>query len=140
MQKKLLYHKKKQRKIIRRVAVPLAAVFCCGIGSADAFTDPPSPPSLDTLDKLNQHCISIGFPLMTVGMLFGYLWAHQIWGGRPWQWNPKIVSAIITWLLYAGLMHQRFTLGWRGRRAAWITVVAFCAVLLTFWFVIKRGA
>ncbi|MCI5134790.1 MAG: DUF1566 domain-containing protein [Candidatus Electrothrix sp. AW2] len=45
MQKKLLYHKKKQRKIIRRVAVPLAAVFCCGIGSADAFTDPPSPPS-----------------------------------------------------------------------------------------------
>ncbi|CAK8712687.1 hypothetical protein GKODMF_04265 [Candidatus Electrothrix gigas] len=45
MQKKLLYHKKKQRKIIRRVAVPLAAVFCCGIGSADALTDPPSPPS-----------------------------------------------------------------------------------------------
>lgn len=97
-------------------------------------------PSLDTLDKLNQHCISIGFPLMTVGMLFGYLWTHQIWGGRPWQWNPKVVSAIITWLFYAGLMHQRFTLGWRGRRAAWITVVAFCAVLLTFWFVLKRGA
>jgi cytochrome c-type biogenesis protein CcsB len=97
-------------------------------------------PSLDTLDKLNQHCISIGFPLMTVGMLTGYIWARQIWGGRAWQWDPKIVSAMITWLLYAGLMHQRFTMGWRGRRAAWMTVVAFCAVLLTLWFLLRGGA
>ncbi len=99
----------------------------------------PRLPSLDTLDKLNQHCISIGFPLMTVGMLVGYIWARQIWGGRPWHWNSKIIMSMITWLLYGGLMHQRFTMGWRGRRAAWITVVAFCAVLLTFWFVLKGG-
>ncbi|MDU9050925.1 MAG: cytochrome c biogenesis protein CcsA [Candidatus Electrothrix sp. Rat3] len=96
-------------------------------------------PSLDALDKLNQHCISIGFPLMTLGMFAGYIWARQIWGGRPWQWNPKVVCAMITWLFYAGLMHQRFTMGWRGRRAAWITVIAFCAVLLTFWFVLSGG-
>jgi len=96
-------------------------------------------PSLDTLDKLNQHCISIGFPLMTLGMFAGYIWARQIWGGRPWHWNPKIIMSIITWLLYAGLMHQRFTLGWRGRRAAWITVIAFFAVLLTLWFMLRGG-
>jgi ABC-type transport system involved in cytochrome c biogenesis permease subunit len=96
-------------------------------------------PSLDTLDKLNQHCISIGFPLMTVGMLAGYIWARQLWGGRPWHWNPKIIMSVFTWLLYAGLMHQRFTLGWRGRRAAWITVIAFLAVLLTFWFMLRGG-
>jgi cytochrome c-type biogenesis protein CcsB len=96
-------------------------------------------PSLEALDKLNQHCISIGFPLMTAGMIAGYIWARQIWGGQAWQWNPKIVSAMITWFLYAGLMHQRFTLGWRGRRAAWITVVAFFAVLLTLWLMLRGG-
>jgi cytochrome c-type biogenesis protein CcsB len=96
-------------------------------------------PSLDTLDKLNQHCISIGFPLMTVGMIAGSLWARQIWGGRPWQWNPKIIMSIITWLMYAGLMHQRFTMGWRGRRAAGITIIAFFAVLLILWFMLREG-
>ena len=96
-------------------------------------------PDLNTLDKLNQHCISIGFPLMTAGMIAGYLWAHQIWGGRPWQWNPKIIMSVITWLLYAGLMHQRFTMGWRGRRAAGITILAFFAVLLILWFMLQEG-
>ncbi|MCI5146358.1 MAG: c-type cytochrome biogenesis protein CcsB, partial [Candidatus Electrothrix sp. AR3] len=93
-------------------------------------------PSLEALDKLNQHCISIGFPLMTLGMFTGYIWARQIWGGRTWHWDPKIVSAMITWFLYAGLMHQRFTMGWRGRRAALITIFSFCAVLLTLWFLL----
>ncbi len=91
-------------------------------------------PSLDALDKLNNHCISIGFPLMTLGMITGYIWAKQIWGGRDWHWDPKIVWSMITWFLYAGLMHLRFTMGWRGRRAAFITIIAFCAVLLTLWF------
>ncbi|RUM36040.1 MAG: c-type cytochrome biogenesis protein CcsB [Desulfobulbus sp.] len=91
-------------------------------------------PSLEALDKLNQHCISIGFPLMTLGMITGYIWAKQIWGGRDWHWDPKIIWSMITWFLYAGLMHQRFTVGWRGRRAAMMTLLAFCAVLLTLLF------
>ncbi len=94
-------------------------------------------PSLEALDKLNQHCISIGFPLMTLGMVTGYIWAKQIWGGRNWHWDPKIVWSMITWFLYAGLMHQRFNMGWRGRRAALMTIIAFCAVLLTLWFLLK---
>ncbi len=94
-------------------------------------------PSLEALDKLNHHCISIGFPLMTLGMFTGYIWAKQIWGGRDWHWDPKIIWSMITWFLYAGLMHQRFTLGWRGRRAAMVTIIAFCAVLLTLWFLLK---
>ena len=93
-------------------------------------------PSLETLDKLNNHCISIGFPLMTLGMFTGYIWAKQIWGGREWHFDPKIVWSMITWFLYAGLMHQRFVAGWRGRRAALMTIIAFCAVLLTFWFLL----
>ncbi len=94
-------------------------------------------PSLEMLDKLNNHCISIGFPLMTVGMITGYIWARQIWGGRNWHWDPKIIWSMITWLLYAGLMHQRFTVGWRGRRAALMTIIAFGAVLLTLLFQLK---
>ena len=74
---------------------------------------------------------------MTLGMFTGYIWARQIWGGRAWQWDPKIVMSMITWLLYAGLMHFRFALGWRGRRASWMTVVAFFAMLLTLWFLLS---
>lgn len=92
-------------------------------------------PSLETLDKLNQHCISIGFPLMTLGMTSGYIWAHRIWA--DWHWDPKVVCSLITWFIYAGLMHQRFVIGWRGRRAALLTVSAFFAVLLTLWFLLK---
>jgi len=94
-------------------------------------------PSLESLDKLNQHCLSIGFILMTLGMFTGYVWARQIWGGRNWHWDPKIVWAMITWFLYAGLMHQRFTMGWRGRRSALVTMLAFCAVVLTLIFLFK---
>jgi len=94
-------------------------------------------PSLESLDKLNQHCLSIGFPLMTLGMVTGYIWAKQIWGGRNWHWDPKIVWSMITWFLYAGMMHQRFTMGWRGRRAAIMTIIAFMAVLLTIVFLLK---
>ncbi len=94
-------------------------------------------PSLESLDKLNQHCLSIGFTLMTIAMFTGYIWARRVWGGRNWHWDPKIIWAMITWFLYAALMHQRFTMGWRGRRAAIVTIVAFMAVLLTLVFLFR---
>lgn len=96
-------------------------------------------PSLETLDTLNQHCISIGFPLMTLGMIVGFVWTLQLGGHRGWSWHSKIISALITWLLYAGLMHLRFAKGWRGRQAALLTVLAFCATLLTFFFLLLKG-
>ncbi len=96
-------------------------------------------PSLETLDTLNQHCISIGFPLMTLGMIIGTFWAFQLSGHRNWSWHSKIVSALITWLLYAGLMHLRFAKGWRGRQAALLTMLAFCTTLLTFFFLLIKG-
>jgi cytochrome c-type biogenesis protein CcsB len=96
-------------------------------------------PSLESLDTLNQHCIGIGFLLMTLGMTVGYIWAKQIAASRGWHWNPKIISALITWLFYAGLMHQRFVKGWRGRQSALLTVLAFSATLLTFWLLLMKG-
>ncbi len=89
-------------------------------------------PSLETLDKLNHHCLSIGFPLLTLGLITGSLWAKQAWGAY-WHWDPKETWSLVTWFLYAAVVHQRFTVGWRGRRAAVLSIVAFLAVLFTLW-------
>ncbi|MCL2458175.1 MAG: c-type cytochrome biogenesis protein CcsB [Desulfobulbus sp.] len=89
-------------------------------------------PSLETLDKLNHHCLSMGFPLFTLGLITGSLWAKQAWGAY-WQWDPKETWSLITWFLYAATVHQRFTVGWRGRRVAILSIVAFLAVLFTLW-------
>ncbi len=89
-------------------------------------------PSLDALDKLNHHCLTIGFPLLTLGIITGSVWAKQAWGAY-WHWDPKETWSLITWLLYAALVHQRFTVGWRGRRAAIMTIIAFLSVLFTLW-------
>ncbi|WP_310600202.1 c-type cytochrome biogenesis protein CcsB [Desulfobulbus sp.] len=89
-------------------------------------------PSLETLDKLNHHCLSMGFPLFTLGLITGSLWAKQAWGAY-WQWDPKETWSLITWFLYAATVHQRFTVGWRGRRVAILSIVAFLSVLFTLW-------
>ena len=89
-------------------------------------------PSLETLDKLNHHCLSVGFPLLTMGMITGSLWAKQALGSY-WHWDPKETWTLITWLLYAGLIHQRFTVGWRGRQAAWLSIAALVVARFTFW-------
>jgi len=89
-------------------------------------------PSLETLDTLNQHCIAVGFPLLTLGIITGSIWAKQAWGAY-WQWDPKATWSLITWLLYAALLHFRFTMGWRRRRAAIMSVIGFGAALFTLW-------
>lgn len=89
-------------------------------------------PSLETLDKLNHHCLSVGFPLFTLGLITGSLWAKQAWGAY-WHWDPKETWSLVTWFLYAAAVHQRFTVGWRGRRVAILSIVAFLSVLFTLW-------
>ncbi len=89
-------------------------------------------PSLETLDKLNHHCLSVGFPLLTLGMITGSLWAKQALG-TYWHWDPMETWTLVTWLLYAGLIHQRFTVGWRGRQAAWLSIFALVVALFTYW-------
>ncbi len=89
-------------------------------------------PSLEALDVLNHHCLAIGFPLMTVGIITGSIWARQAWGAY-WQWDPKETWSLITWFIYAAMLHQRLTVGWRGRRAAFMSIIGFGAVLFTLW-------
>ncbi len=89
-------------------------------------------PSLEALDNLNQHCLALGFLLLTLGIITGSVWAKQAWGAY-WQWDPKETWSLITWLIYAAILHQRLTMGWRRRRAAIMAIVGFAAVLFTFW-------
>ena len=88
-------------------------------------------PSLNVLDDINYRCLTIGFPLLTLGIITGSIWAEYAWGSY-WSWDPKEVWSLITWLLYAALLHGRLTVGWRGRKAAILAIVGFCAVLFTF--------
>jgi cytochrome c-type biogenesis protein CcsB len=88
-------------------------------------------PSLDLLDRVNYRSLTLGFPLLTLGIISGAVWAEQAWGSY-WQWDPKETWSLITWFIYAALVHARLTVGWRGRKAAWLSIVGFLAVLFTF--------
>jgi cytochrome c-type biogenesis protein CcsB len=89
-------------------------------------------PSLDALDQLNNHCLTAGFVFLTLGILTGSIWARQAWG-TYWQWDPKETWSLITWFLYLVQLHQRFTVGWRGRKAAIMAIAGFAAVVFTLW-------
>ena len=88
-------------------------------------------PPLKVLDDLNYQSLTFGFPLLTLGIITGAIWAEYAWG-RYWGWDPKETWSLITWFLYAALLHQRLTVGWRGRKAAIMAIVGFLAVLFTF--------
>ena len=95
-------------------------------------------PSLAMLDGIHYHSLIYGFPFLTVGMISGSLYAQYALG-TLWQWDPKEVWSLITWLFYAALLHQRLTVGWRGRRAAIVSIICFCLLIFTFvgaglWF------
>jgi cytochrome c-type biogenesis protein CcsB len=88
-------------------------------------------PSLETLDDINYRCLTIGFPLLTVAIVTGAIWAESAWGSY-WSWDPKETWSLITWFIYAALLHGRLTTGWRGRRAALLAIIGFCVLLFTF--------
>ena len=88
-------------------------------------------PSLDTLDEINYRCLTFGFPLLTFAIISGAIWAETAWG-TYWSWDPKETWSLITWFIYAALLHGRLTTGWRGRRAAILAIIGFFVMLFTF--------
>ena len=88
-------------------------------------------PALNVLDDLSYRCLTIGFPLLTLGIITGSVWAESAWGSY-WSWDPKETWSLITWFLYAALLHGRLTVGWRGRRAAIFAIVGFAVLIFTF--------
>jgi cytochrome c-type biogenesis protein CcsB len=85
-------------------------------------------PPLRDLDRINHICVLWGFPLLTLGIIAGSIWARTVWGSR-WQWDPKQVCTVISWFLYAFLLHQRLAIGWKGKKAAVLSIFAFVILL-----------
>lgn len=91
-----------------------------------------SLPSLPQLDRLIYQATIIGFLFLTLGILSGAVWAESAWG-RYWSWDPKETWSLITWFIYATLLHARLVKGWQGRRIAWLALLGFAAVLFTYF-------
>lgn len=91
-------------------------------------------PSLETLDELNYKCLQYGFPLLTAAIITGAIWSEYAVGSY-WEWKHRQVWSLITWFLYAALLHGRLTAGWRGRKAAILSGVAFIALISSFFII-----
>lgn len=88
-------------------------------------------PSLATLDTINNYSIAYGFAFISFGIIIGSIYAQQVLG-TYWQWDPKEVWSLITWLFYAALLHQRLAAGWQGRKVAIMTIICFFILVFTF--------
>lgn len=86
----------------------------------------------ETLETILTQTISFGFLFLTLGILTGAVWANSAWG-TYWSWDPKETWSLITWFVYAVFLHCRFMRGWRGRLAAWISIIGFLSVLFTYY-------
>jgi cytochrome c-type biogenesis protein CcsB len=89
-------------------------------------------PSAELLDDLGFRAVTIGFPAMSLVLILGSVWAYRAWG-TYWQWDPKETAALFTWLLYGVYLHTRSLRGWRGSRSAMILLIAFGAVVFTYF-------
>lgn len=89
-------------------------------------------PPLDTLDEISYRCFAIGFPLLTVAIISGAIWSEKAMGSY-WSWDPKQTWSLITWIIYAVLLHGRLTIGWRGKRAAILSIIGFAVLLISFF-------
>lgn len=87
-------------------------------------------PSLEVCDDLAYKSLAIGFPLITLGIISGALWAQEVWGA--WAGDMKVLFSFLTWFVYLLLIHYRLIAGWRGKKAAYLSIVGFIGVLVTF--------
>ena len=89
-------------------------------------------PKLELLDELTHRMVLFGFLFLTGGIITGSVWANSAWG-RYWAWDPKETWSLITWLVYAALLHARLMRGWQGKQIAYLSIVGFVAVLFTYF-------
>lgn len=88
-------------------------------------------PSITVLDNINYFCIVYGFPFMTLGIITGAIWAQYAIGSY-WNNDPKEVWSLITWILYAALLHLRLITGWKGKKVAMFSILAFIILIFSF--------
>lgn len=87
-------------------------------------------PALELLDRLSLRLIEVGFPLMTLALISGALYGREVWG-EYWRWELRNVVSVMVWGLFAILLHFRITIGWRGRKAALLTLLGVAATLIS---------
>ena len=81
----------------------------------------------ELLDSLSYRTITVGFLLLTVGIISGAVWANEAWGSY-WSWDPKETWALICWLVYAAYLHTRLSIGWQGRRPALVAIAGLVVI------------
>jgi cytochrome c-type biogenesis protein CcsB len=89
-------------------------------------------PGREIVDELTYHSVVIGFIFLTLGIITGSVWAYSAWGSY-WSWDPKETWSLITWLIYAAMLHSRFVHGWKGKRMAIMSIIGFVSVLFTYF-------
>jgi cytochrome c-type biogenesis protein CcsB len=88
-------------------------------------------PSLEVCDELSHRSLLFGFTLLTIGIVSGFIWASRMWQG-PWELDPKILAALVTWLVYLFLLSARLSGYLRGRRSAYVALFGFALMMVTF--------
>ncbi|MBI4780086.1 MAG: c-type cytochrome biogenesis protein CcsB [Oscillatoriophycideae cyanobacterium NC_groundwater_1537_Pr4_S-0.65um_50_18] len=110
----------------------LASPASSTLSAAAALPLSPQRLSLaDTLDNISYRMIGLGFPLLTIGIIAGAVWANEAWGSY-WSWDPKETWALIVWLVFAAYLHARITKGWQGRRPAILAASGFLVVWVCY--------
>jgi cytochrome c-type biogenesis protein CcsB len=106
--------------VLNSVSLPSTSSATTATLIAETQTTPLSLRRLtlgETLDNLSYRAIGLGFPLLTIGIIAGGVWANEAWGSY-WSWDPKETWSLITWLVFAAYLHTRITKGWQGRKPA----------------------
>jgi cytochrome c-type biogenesis protein CcsB len=91
-------------------------------------------PDAQVLDRIAYRTTIFAFPVFGFGVIFGAIWAEEAWG-RYWGWDPKETVSFIAWVVYAAYLHARSTAGWRDKKAAWINVIGFVAMVFNLFFI-----
>lgn len=86
---------------------------------------------LDSIDNLSYRIIGLGFPMLTIGIIAGAVWANEAWGSY-WSWDPKETWALITWLVFASYLHSRLTKSWRGKKPAMLASMGFFIIWICY--------
>ncbi|MBW1798470.1 MAG: c-type cytochrome biogenesis protein CcsB [Deltaproteobacteria bacterium] len=89
-------------------------------------------PQKGILDELNYQMVVIGFLMLTLGIITGSVWAYSAWGSY-WSWDPKETWSLITWLIYASVLHSRMVRGWKGKKIAILCFIGFSCVMFTYF-------
>jgi len=115
-----------------RQATLVTAADGSGSGVAPLQLSSVAMPVVEQLDSLSYRTITVGFLLLSVGLVSGAVWANEAWGSW-WSWDPKETWALICWLVYAAYLHTRLIRGWQGRKpalvaAAGLVVIAVCYI------------